>query len=66
MTMDKKEALQKIEQLRDELVKLNGKDTSFAETIAYCQQRQDRIRHRRKQIHNEVANLKVKILKMDL
>lgn len=64
--MDKKEALQKIEQLRDELVKLNGKDASFAETIAYCQQRQDRIRHRRKLIHNEVAKLQVEISRMDL
>ncbi len=64
--MTKEEIIQKIDKLRDELIRLNGKDTSFAETIAYCQQRQEKIRQRRKQIHNEVGKLQVEISRMDL
>ena len=66
MTMEKGEIIKKIECLREELLKLNAKDTMLAETIAYCQQRQDRIRIKRREIHRKVNFLKVEISKMGL
>ena len=62
--MEKKEIIQEIDRLREELLRLNAKDATLAETIAYCNQRQDRIRQRRREIHNRVNALKVEIRKM--
>lgn len=64
--MDKKEIIQKIDSLRDELLRLDAKDVTFAETIAYLKQRQAGIVKRRKTIHNEINALKVEILKIGL
>ena len=64
--MDKKEIITQIDGLRDELLKLDAKDTTLSETIAYCQQRQDRIRQKKREIHAKVNALKVEIAKMGL
>lgn len=64
--MDRKEIITQIDRLRDELLKLDAKDTTLAETIAYCNQRQDRIRQKKREIHAKVNDLKVEILKMGL
>ena len=66
MTMDRKEIITQIDRLRDELLKLDAKDTMLSETIAYCNQRQDRIRQKKREIHAKVNALKVEILKMGL
>lgn len=66
MTMEKGKIIKQIDCLREELLRLNAKDTMLAETIAYCQQRQDRIRIKRREIHRKVNFLKVEILKMGL
>ena len=64
--MDKKEIITQIDRLRDMLLKLNAKDATFSETIAYCQQRQNRIRQKKREIHAKVDALKVEITKMGL
>lgn len=64
--MDKKEIITQIDGLRDELLKLDAKDTAFSETIAHCQQRQNRIRQKKREIHAKVDALKVEITKMGL
>ena len=64
--MDKKEIITLIDSLRDELLKLDAKDTMLAEMIAYCHQRQDHIRQKKREIHKKVNALKVEILKMGL
>lgn len=61
--MDKKEIITQIDSLRDELLKLDARDTMLAETIAYCQQRQEKIRFRKREIHSHINDLKVEILK---
>jgi len=61
--MDKKEIITQIDTLRDELLKLDAKDTMLSETIAYCNQRQDRIRQKKREIHNKVNALKVEVAK---
>lgn len=61
--MEKKEILKQIDSLRDELLRLDAKDTMLAETIAYCQQRQEKIRCRKREIHSRINDLKVTILK---
>ena len=61
--MQKKEILKQIDSLRDELLRLDAKDTMLAETIAYCQQRQEQIRCRKREIHSHINDLKVEILK---
>lgn len=66
MTMDRKEIIAQIDRLRDELLKLDAKDTTLAETIAYCNQRQDRIRQKKREIHTKVNALKVEIAKLGL
>ena len=66
MTMDRKEIIAQIDRLRDELLKLDAKDTTLAETIAYCNQRQDRIRQKKREIHAKVNALKVEIAKLGL
>lgn len=62
--MDRKEIIAQIDRLRDELLKLDAKDTTLAETIAYCNQRQDRIRQKKREIHTKVNALKVEIAKL--
>ena len=64
--MDRKEIITQIDRLRDELLKLDAKDTMLSETIAYCNQRQSRIRQKKREIHAKVNGLKVEILKMGL
>ena len=64
--MDKKEIIAQIDRLRDELLKLDAKDTMLSETIAYCNQRQDRIRQKKREIHAKVNALKVEIAKLGL
>lgn len=64
--MDRKEIVAQIDRLRDELLKLDAKDTTLAETIAYCNQRQDRIRQKKREIHTKVNALKVEIAKLGL
>ena len=64
--MDKKEIITQIDSLRDELVKLDARDTMLSETIAYCQQRQDRIRKKKREIHSKVNALKIEILRMGI
>lgn len=64
--MDKKEIITQIDRLRDELLKLDARDTTLAETIAYCNQRQDHIRQKKREIHAKVNALKVEIAKMGL
>lgn len=64
--MDRKEIITQIDRLRDELLKLDAKDTTLAETIAYCNQRQDRIRQKKREIHAKVNALKVEIAKLGL
>ena len=64
--MDKKEMIAKIDKLRDELIRLDAKDSTFAEMIAYFKQRQTGIIKRRKAIHDEINAMKVEILKMGL
>ena len=64
--MDRKEIITQIDRLRDELLKLDAKDTTLAETIAYCNQRQDRIRQKKREIHAKVNGLKVQIAKLGL
>lgn len=64
--MDKKEIITQIDRLRDELVKLNAKEITLSETIAYCTQRQDRIRQKKREIHKKVNELKEEILLMGL
>ncbi len=64
--MDRKEIIAQIDRLRDELLKLDAKDTTLAETIAYCNQRQDRIRQKKREIHAKVNALKVEIAKLGL
>ncbi|MBP3827998.1 MAG: hypothetical protein ILA07_08170 [Prevotella sp.] len=64
--MDRKEIIAQIDRLRDELLKLDAKDTTLAETIAYCNQRQDRIRQKKREIHTKVNALKVEIAKLGL
>ena len=46
--MDKKEIITQIDRLRDELLRLDAKDTTLSETIAYCNQRQGRIRQKKR------------------
>ena len=62
--METKEIIAQIDSLRDELLMLNAKDTTLAETIACCQQRQERIRYKKREIHKKVNALKVEILKL--
>ena len=64
--MKKKEIIKQIDSLRDELLRLDAKDTALAETIAYCHQRQDHIRHKKREIHKKVNALKVEVLKLGL
>lgn len=64
--MEKKEIITRIDRLRDELIKLDAKDTTLSETIAYCHQRQERIRQKKREVHKKVNALKVEILKMGL
>lgn len=64
--MDRKEIITQIDRLRDELLKLDAKDTTLAETIAYCNQRQGRIRQKKREIHAKVNALKVEIAKLGL
>ncbi len=64
--MDKKEIITQIDRLRDELLRLDAKDTTLAEMIAYCNQRQDRIRQKKREIHAKVNALKVEILEIGL
>ena len=64
--MGKKEIISQIDGLREELLTLDAKDATLAETIAYCKQRQDRIRQKKREIHDKVNALKVEILKMGL
>ena len=64
--MDKKEITKQIDCLRDELLKLDAKDSTLAEAIAYCQQRQEIVRQKKRGIHKKVNALKVEILKMGL
>ena len=61
--MVKKEIITQIDRLRDELLKLDAKDTALSETIAYCTQRQDRIRRKKREIHKKVNELKTIIAK---
>lgn len=63
---DKQQILMEIEALRDKLIKLEAKQVTLQETVAYCQQRWERLQHQKKLLHDEVTKLKVKILKMDL
>lgn len=64
--MEKKEIVTRIDRLRDELIRLDAKDTTLAETVAYLNQRQDRIRQMKRQIHAQVNALKVQVLQMEL
>ena len=64
--MDKKEIVSQIDRLRDELLRLDAKDTTLAETIVYCTQRQNRIRQKKREIHKKVNALKVDIAKLGL
>lgn len=64
--MEKKEIITRIDRLRDELIKLDAKDTTLSEMIAYCHQRQERIRQKKREVHKKVNALKVEILKMGL
>ena len=64
--MDRKEIITQIDRLRDELLKLDAKDTMLSETIAYFNQRQDRIRQKKREIHAKVNDLKVQIAKLGL
>ena len=61
--MNKKEIITQIDRLRDELLRLDAKDTTLSETIAYCTQRQDRIRQKKREIHAKVNELKTIIAK---
>ena len=61
--MDRKEIITQIDRLRDELLKLDAKDTTLSETIALCHQRQDRIRLKKREIHEEIEDLKLIVLK---
>lgn len=61
--MDRKEIITQIDTLRNELLKLDTKDKTLSETIAYCHQRQDRIRQKKREIHNKVNELKILITK---
>ena len=64
--MDRKEIITQIDKLRDSLLRLDAKDTTFAEIIAYCNQRQDHIRQKKREIHAKVNALKVEIAKLGL
>ena len=61
--MNRKEITTQIDRLRDELLRLDAKDTTLAETIAYCNQRQDRIRQKKREIHAKVNEIKTIIAK---
>ena len=64
--MQKKEVLERIDKLRDELIRLQGEEQSNSKTIASINARQNSIKRRRKTIHDEITVLKVEILKMGL
>ena len=64
--MQKKEIIERIDKLRDELIRLQGEEQSNSKTIASINARQNSIKRRRKAIHDEITVLKVEILKMGL
>ena len=66
MTMQKKEIIERIDKLRDELIRLQGEEQSNSKTIASINARQNSIKRRRMSIHDEITVLKVEILKMGL
>ena len=64
--MTKKEIITQIDRLRDELLKLDAKDTTLSETIAHCKHRQERIRKKKREVSKKITALKVEILKAGL
>lgn len=64
--MQKKEILERVSKLRDELIRLQGEEQCNSKTIANINARQKSINRRRKKIHIEITELKFQILKMGL
>ena len=64
--MKKSEILERIDKLRDELIRLQGEERSNIKTIANINARLNSIKRRRKEIHDEITKIKVEILKMGL
>lgn len=59
--MNKEEIIEKIDSLKEELVRLNIKTQCYTETISHLRSRVERCERRKAEIHNEVIDLKDKV-----
>ena len=61
--MDKQEIVQKIDKLRDELIRLQGEDGALIKAVCCLNTQRQSVKRRRKAIHEEIEKLKYRITK---